>query len=254
MIAALPGTAGCIGRPQIAKSTVVLVHGAWHGAWCWDRLVPLLRNQDCIVHAPTLPGLGERRAELSSAITLDTHVSEIAGLLASLQLSNVVLVGHSYGGVVITGVADREALRIRRLIYLDALTLDHGESLSSIIGTERWGQMTKAAQEHGAGVGLPSPPAAAFGVLDPSDAAFVTPRLTLQPINTFAQTLQLKHPFGNGLPKVYIDCNDPSMAAVAPFKARVRSQSDWIYESLATGHDAMLSAPTSLAELLLKHA
>ena len=232
----------------------VLVHGPWHGAKCWERVTPLLTQAGYAVHTPTLPGQGERAAEISTAITLDTHIASVCEYIESRNLRNVVLVGHSYGGVVITGVADRIAPRLKRLVYLDALIFENGQSLASISGPVTWEARMKTVREQGRGVGLPPYPPAAFGVMNAEDAAWLTPQLTLQPVNTFAQPLVLRAPFGNGLPKVYIDCNLPAMAAVTPFKAKVRQSPGWTYESLASGHDAMVIVPRELAAMLLRHA
>ena len=233
----------------------VLVHGAWHGAWCWDRVVPLLQAERQVVYTPTLPGMGERAAELSADIDLEAHIADIVHYIERRDLRDVILVGHSYAGLVISGVADRLGpARLRRLVYLDALVLDGGQSMASFLGPA-WARFADAAREHGGGIAVPALPPAAFGVLEPQDQAWVAPRLTPQPVHTFDRPLMLQHPLGNGVPKVYIDCHSPGMPGVAPFKAKVRAQPGWVaYESLATGHDAMVTQPSGLAQLLLKHA
>lgn len=246
---------GCASPATRRDATFVLVHGAWHGAWCWDRVVPLLQARRHVVHAPTLPGLGERAAELSARIDLESHIADVVQYIERQDLRDVALVGHSYGGIVISGVADRLGpARLRRLVYLDALVLEGGQSLASFLGPA-WTRFADLAREKGGGIAVPPLPAAAFGVLDLADQAWVGPRLTAQPLHTFDRPLALAHPLGNGVPKVYIDCNSPAMPAVIPFKAKVRAQPGWAaYESLATGHDAMVTQPVALANLLLRHA
>ena len=253
MASAVAALQGCASVGNSQQPVFVLVHGAWHGAKCWERVTPLLTQAGYAVHTPTLPGQGERAAEISTDITLDTHIASVCEYIESRNLRNVVLVGHSYGGVVITGVADRIAPRLKRLVFLDALIFDSGQSLASITGAATWEQRMKTVREQGRGVGLPPYPPAAFGVMKAEDAAWLAPQLTLQPVNTFAQPLVLRAPFGNGLPKVYIDCTQPAMAAVTQFKSKVRQSPGWTYETLVSGHDAMVIVPRELAAMLLKH-
>ena len=253
MASAVAALQGCASVGNSQQPVFVLVHGAWHGAKCWERVTPLLTQAGYAVHTPTLPGQGERAAEISTDITLDTHIASVCEYIESRTLRNVVLVGHSYGGVVITGVADRIAPRLKRLVFLDALIFDSGQSLASITGAATWEQRMKTVREQGRGVGLPPYPPAAFGVMKAEDAAWLAPQLTLQPVNTFAQPLVLRAPFGNGLPKVYIDCTQPAMAAVTQFKSKVRQSPGWTYETLVSGHDAMVIVPRELAAMLLKH-
>ena len=114
---------------RAAKSPIVLVHGAWHGGWCWRRVVPLLQAAGHEVFAPTLTGLADRAHLLVRAINLDTHIQDVIGLLESAELSNAVLVGHSYAGAVITGVADRAASHLSSLVYLDAFLPANGKRM-----------------------------------------------------------------------------------------------------------------------------
>src|SRR5438128_128006 len=104
-------------------ATFVLVHGAWHGGWCWKRVTPLLRAAGHEVYATTLTGLGERVHLASPNVGLALHVQDVVGVLEYEDLRDVILVGHSYGGIVISGVADRVPERLRHLVYLDALVL-----------------------------------------------------------------------------------------------------------------------------------
>lgn len=244
--------AGC--ATVASKPPIVLLHGAWHGGWCWERVTPLLKQAGHEVFTPTLPGQGERIAEIGPSISLRTHIDDLVAYLKSRRLENVVLVGHSYGGIVISGVADRVAPRLRKLIYLDALVLDNGQSIASLSGPS-WEARMQSVREKGRGVGLPPLPAQAFGVLNPQDQAWLEARLTLQPVHTFDQALMLRHPLGNGVPKVYVDCNEPAMGAVRAFKEKVRQQAGWLpMETLPTGHDAMVTMPDGVARLVLKHA
>ncbi|SEJ59874.1 MULTISPECIES: alpha/beta hydrolase family protein [unclassified Variovorax] len=236
-------------------STFVLVHGAWHGGWCWSRVASRLCAAGHAVFTPTLTGLGERRHLISPQVNLDTHIDDIVNLLQFEELERVVLVGHSYAGIVISGVADRAAAHLRQLVYLDSLLLEPGKSLFSDFPPAVVEQRLKAIRDTGGGVGAAAAlPPAAFGVKDPADAAWVARRLTPQPVGTYLQPLLLKAPLGNGLPRTYIECTGDPIATLEPTKARVRADAGWQLRTLATGHDAMVTAPGPLADLLAELA
>ena len=133
----MAGTLALPLRAQDAPITFVLIHGAWHGAWCWQFLTPLLEAHGHEVIAPTLAGMGERAGELSDTITLDTHIDEVVDLLERRRVQNAVLVGHSYAGVVISGIADRVPYRLRRLVFLDAVIVEDGQTLGGARMTGR---------------------------------------------------------------------------------------------------------------------
>lgn len=251
--------AGLVPRAQAAgpvaggpKAPIVLVHGAWHGGWCWSRVAARLRAAGHDVFTPTLTGLGERRHLISPQVTLDTHIDDVVNLLAFEELEGAMLVGHSYAGIVISGVADRAAARLRQLVFLDALLLEPGKSLFSDFPPAVVAQRLQAIRDTGGGVGAPAPLSpAAFGVKDPADAAWVSRHLTPQPVGTYLQPLLLRAPLGNGLPKTYVECTVDPIATLEPTKARVRNDAGWRLRTLATGHDAMVAAPGPLADLLI---
>ncbi|NML43240.1 alpha/beta fold hydrolase [Ramlibacter sp. G-1-2-2] len=233
----------------------VLVHGAWHGGWCWTHVGDRLRAQGHRVFTPTLTGLGERRHLISAQVNLDTHIDDVVNLIEFEELQDVVLVGHSYAGIVITGVADRIAPRLRQLVYLDSLMLDSGKSIFSSFPDDVVQQRLKAIRDTGGGVGAAAPLSpAAFGVKQPADSEWVTRRMTPQPVGTYLQPLVLRHPVGNGRPKTYIECTDGPIATLEPTKARIRADASWTVRTLATGHDAMISAPDALTDMLLQLA
>ena len=133
-------------------STYVLVHGAWHGAWCWKRVRAALEKQGHQVFTPTLTGVADRSHLASPQINLDTHIADVANLIRWEELSNVVLCGHSYGGCVISGAADRIADRIGALVYLDAFLLENGQSLHDTLPPEmRDAQLDAARQNQAVG-------------------------------------------------------------------------------------------------------
>lgn len=231
-----------------AQRNFVLVHGGFHGGWCWSRVAPLLRERGHTVFTPTQTGCGERAHLMSRDITLDTFVDDIAGVLHWEDLHDVVLVGHSFGGIAITGVADRLPQRIRQLIYLDSLILLSGQCAFDLLEPALVQARLQAAQSNGSvWIGPPLP--AFFGVSEPEQQAFLQGRLTPHPLGTYTSRLQLQHPVGNGLPAVYVHCTQPLYGGLQQTRDWVRSSGMREVE-LATGHDAMVSAPEALAELL----
>ena len=247
--------AGCAATStESAKPPFVLVHGAWHGGWCWERITPLLEAAGHKVYTPTLAGMAERAGELSASINLDTHAQDVINVLERNNLHNAILVGHSYAGMVIPLVADRAGQRLKRMIFLDALLLDNNQSLKSSIPPEAWAARLKLAQEKGRGIGFPPFPAAAFGISDKTDQAWVESKLTMQPMGTYEQPMILRNPFGNGIDKVYVDCTNPKLASVNPSREKAHAQAGWKYDEIATGHDAMVTAPRELAALFLRYA
>jgi pimeloyl-ACP methyl ester carboxylesterase len=218
----------------------VLVHGAWHGGWCWERVATRLVAAGHRVHAPTLTGVGERSHLASSAVTLDTHIADIVGELRWKELSEVVLVGHSYGGMVITGVAEEEHARIASIVYLDAFVPGSGQSLNDIVGGPAGGGADPA----------PPIPAEAFGVNE-ADRAWVQRQMTPQSAACFAQKLTHTGAFDRVAKKTYIrpvDWPAPFFdAACAP----LRSDASWrVIDVRECGHDVMIDKPAELARLL----
>ena len=198
--------------------------------------------------------MGERAHLLSRDVNLTTHIQDIVGLLESEELEKVVLVGHSYGGIVITGVAARAKARLRQLVYLDSAIVEEGGTWASIGLPEIVAERRKSAQESSGGVSLPVPEAKVFGLLEAKDIEWVQRRMTPQPFGGYEQPMRWGGPVGNGLPKVYVDCTDPAYAGLAPVKNRYRGKPGWPFVELKTGHDAMVSAPAETAELLLGFA
>ena len=172
-------------------TSFVLVHGAWHGGWCWQRVLPLLRSAGHVAHAVTLTGCGERAHLLTPGIRLATHVDDVLGVVAAEELADVVLVGHSYAGMVVTGAADRLLQRapgtLAHLVYLDAVTPHPGESWSSQHAAETVAARVQAAAANG-GVALPPPDGSVFG-LDGADLAWVNRRMTPQPFGVYRDAL-----------------------------------------------------------------
>lgn len=206
------------------------------------------------VLCPTLTGLGERAHLLTPQVGLDTHIEDVVGLIEAEELSDVVLVGHSYAGIVITGVADRIAPKLRKLVYLDAAVVEDGATWSGHAIPEVAAERRRLAQSTSGGLSMPVPKADVFGLRDPADLAWVQRRMTPHPFRPFDQVMRWRHPVGNGVPKVYVECTDPSYANLAAVRNRYRGQPGWTFLALETGHDAMVSAPEETARLLMEVA
>jgi pimeloyl-ACP methyl ester carboxylesterase len=228
--------------------TFVLIHGAWHGGWCWKRVVPLLREAGHEVFAPTLTGLGDRAHLARRDIDLDTHVNDVLMLLDAEELIDVVLVGHSYAGMVITGVADRTPVRMRRLVYFDAFVPENGKALVDYVGAERAAHQ----REQGEKTGTVGPmPTAALGVTNPRDVAWVERRQVRHPFGTMSQPLQLTNEAALArIPKSFVNCHSAT-GSFEQFAAKIRGDSKWHYQDLPVGHDAMVIDPEGTARALL---
>lgn len=228
----------------------VLVHGAWHGAWCWKRILPGIWQAGHRAFAVTLTGTGERAHQLAPGITLRTHIDDVAAVIEAEELQQAVVVGHSYGGMVITGVADRMPGRIGRLVYLDAVVPLPGESWSSGHPAQTQAQRRQAIAATGS---IPPADPALFG-LEGDDAQWVARRQTPQPGGVYDDPLHFDAARVSALPRTFIDCNAPALATIAPMRERVRKEPGWRVHEIATGHDPMISAPEELLRVLLSAA
>jgi pimeloyl-ACP methyl ester carboxylesterase len=233
-----------------SPATFVLVHGAWHGGWCWQNAAAILRSAGHTVYTPTQTGLGERSHLLSRDITIDTFVDDVANLIRWEQLKQVVLVGHSFGGLTISGVADRMPERLRKLVYLDSLILEDGQTPFSVLPKETVAARLKAADESSKGLSLPVPDPKDIGLLLDEDQRFVASRLTPHPLSTYTSPMKLRNPIGNGVPVTYITCSAPSYAPISKSFALAASRG-WPISELNTGHVAMVSAPSEVARELM---
>jgi len=223
-------------------ATFVLVHGAWHGGWCWREVAAELSAAGHSVHAPTSAGLAER-AHLAADVSLSVHVDELAKFLYFADLSEVVLVGHSYAGLVIEGAASRAAARISRLVFLDAFVADDGQSMFDLLRPER----AKIYEDSTVDGLIPAPPTSLFGIEDPD--GWVADRLTGQPLRTWTDKLSAPSP--PPLPRQYVRCTQgPLTRSFSPFAVRLRDTAGWDVVDFESGHDAMVSHPLDLAALI----
>ena len=233
-------------------TTFVLVHGTGCGGWIWQKVAPGLRAAGHTVFTPTLTGIGDRSHLLSCGVNLTTHITDITSLLWYEDLSDVVLVGHSYAGMVVTGAAAKMPERLGLLVYLDAYVPDAGQTEADL-----WPAEMRAGIQAGeaAGRGLrPPPPLDFLGITEPEMAAWVKARLTPHPLATYQEPAPAGSARSAALPRAFIHCTaGPTTPVFAPFAAKART-AGWEVDELATGHCAMLTMPREVVELLLKLA
>ncbi|MGW7068739.1 alpha/beta fold hydrolase [Streptomyces sp. NPDC054855] len=223
----------------------VLIHGAWHGGWCWRQTAELLRMAGYEVHTPTLTGLGERAHLVGPEIGLRTHVDDLLGVLTYEDLRDVVLVGHSYAGLVVREAADRMPERVSRIIMVDAWAGQDGQSLEDL-APEFFRDWIESATVDGL---IPPSPAAAVGVTEPDQVAWLEARLTPHPRKTFSDPTRLSGAVDA------IDCRAVLCSPNGPMPfPQLAEENGWESTVLPVGHDAMVTAPQALAEILLLDA
>ena len=262
------------------KPAIVLVHGAWGGAWIWRRVLAPLRAAGHEVHAVTLTGDGERAHLRHAGIGVHDHVNDVLALVRAEELTDIVLVGHSYAGMVITGAADvllaqanvasplglipagdgrlRPALgrsegraRLHALVYVDAMVPLPGEAWGSRHSSEVRAQRRALAEANDNA--LPPGDPAGFG-LDGADRDWLLRRQVAHPFGGYGEPLHFDETRLAGLPRFFIDCNQPAYPTIEPSRQRVRSTAGWQVVEMATGHCPMVSAPGALVPILLRAA
>ena len=229
----------------------LLIHGAWHGAWCWDKVAELLRDAGHGATVPCLPGVGERAGELSPEVDLSAHSAAVAEAVEEHRGGPLVAVAHSYAGAVLLAAGERVKRRLAGRVFLDASVLEDGERVMDLVppavAARRIADAEAAA---GSGVAVMAPPpGTAFGLVDLDQVAHVEARLTPHPLATYLERMPIPGPPGAGPDTTYVVCTDPEYAPLASSRRRARSYG-WHLAELASGHDAMISAPEALAELL----
>ena len=233
---------------QSKAKTYVLVHGAWHGGWCWRDVATGLRAAGHTVFVPTLTGLGERVHLMNKAVNLSTHATDVIKVFEFEELKDVILVGHSYAGHVIPLVADGVKSQIRHMVFLDAVVAQDGKPfLPQAVGEER----AKTAID---GYLQPPPALDFFGIpADHPKAAWVKRHLTNHPLTMLMETVHFKNGGPAGVPKTYIRClQRRDMAQPDPVEAMLKGKPEWAWLTINTGHDAMVTAPEELTAMLSK--
>lgn len=239
---------------ETAKSQqFVLVHGGRHGGWCWRPVAQRLRAAGHEVFTPTLTGLGDRAHLLTREVGLATHVQDIVAMFECEDIRDAVLVGHSYGGMPVTGALEWIGDRVRMQVLLDAQVPRTGESVFDINGPERAKAMIALADERGEGWYIPPADAARYGVTDAVDAAWVNSRMTAQPLKAYQDP---SGPTGRAWqhPGIFVECVPSSQEPHMLERMRTRSAADprFDYRVLTTAHNAMVTDPEAITGLLLE--
>lgn len=230
----------------------VLVHGMGAGGWQWRGVADILRTEGHAVYTPTLTGLGERAHLLTPETDLETHINDITSVIECEELKDVVLVGHSYGGMVVTGAADRKFERIGTLIYLDAFLPENGQSVMDLQPPDRIEFYHKVAKEQGEGWRIPAPPGAFWKLTDPDQIAQFDRLKKDHPLAAFKQPVQLNHP--RPASRAYIWASGFTPSPFEKFAAACKKDESWLYREIESGHQMMMSHPREVAELLLELA
>jgi pimeloyl-ACP methyl ester carboxylesterase len=221
------------------KSSFVLVHGAWHGGWCWQRVADRLHARGHRVYTPTLTGLADRSHLLTEQVNLTTHITDVVNLIRWEELKDIVLCGHSYGGMVVTGVADKVPERIGALVYLDAFVPESGQSMNDL----------RPRALPATGYTLPPITAETFRVNE-RDRPWVDRLCTPHPIGCITEKLALTGAYRGVQRRIYIRAANYPSPAFEPTYERLKSDLGWTAHQLPCGHDVMVDMPDALAELL----
>ena len=238
----------------------LLVHGAWHGAWCWRHVSEALIRAGHSAHAVTLTGLGERSHLLHRGIDLETHIQDVLQALDAEEMNDAILVVHSYAGMLGTAVADRRAHRLKHLVYLDAVVPKPGETWSSTHASATQKARIEAAKDS-IDNSFPPPDASVFG-LSADLHEWVQRRQTPHPGGTYQHVLNFDPARVASVPRTFINCTVPPLATIDAVRRRVVDPLFWdglwlpnsqVIE-MKTGHDPMISAPQALTALLLRCA
>jgi pimeloyl-ACP methyl ester carboxylesterase len=228
---------------------IVLVHGAWHGGWCWRDVARELRGWGHEVHTPTMTGVGERSHLLSPQTGLKTHIEDICAVLAFEDLKDIVLCGHSYGGMVITGVADRMAERVRSIVYLDAFVPENGKSAFDLLDPARVPAIRAGAVEQNGVWTLKPTSAAFFGVRDPARREWVDRTCRNHPMLAFEERIELTGNWRAVPRKTYILAAAYNPSSFQRYRALAEDPS-WTFLEADCGHEVMVDLPEWLAARL----
>lgn len=254
-VSAALATAGCGSQPhaegRIKKSSFLLVHGAWHGSWCYRRVADLLREQGHKVTTVTLSGLAERSNTRSLAIGLRTHVQDVINVANWEDLDDFVLVGHSYGGMVITGATEELERRIKSIVYLDAFIPASGKSMFDVLGEASRTRIESQAKQSGGFI--PPVPAKVFAV-EEANQAWVDSKCTPQSLATFSEPLPRAEAFERIPKKLYVRATRFPSPSFDGFAASLKDKPGWVVKEIDVGHDMMVDRPALTAELLVAAA
>lgn len=231
---------------------IVLVHGAFHGGWCWAETARQLTQRGARVYTPTLTGLADKKHLFSPSVNLATHVQDIVNLIEYEQLDNCVLVGHSYAGNVISGVADQLRDRVSHYIFMDASVPVNGSTSwgwASLV-PDRHPEMMGIIENQGMNMMVPPFPALAFGITDPDQQAWLESLLTPMPKGCYTDPVVLKNGGTEGLRRSYIAAANPPYDRMVNTVKWVSKDADWTFKEIDTCHDMMITCPDQTAELI----
>lgn len=234
---------------QAAARTFVLVHGAFHGGWCWRRVADLLAKAGHNVFTPTLTGLGERTHLLNAEVNLSTHITDVVNVFEWEGLKDVVLCGHSYGGFVISGVAERMQHAIAAMVFVDAFVPENGDAFAALVSPAMRERIATAVTN---GEGTIAPVPAAVFQVNEKDRAWVDGLCVPQPIATFTETITQTGARERVAKKVYIRAKGYEALAFDAALAKVRARPSWSAFELPCGHDIMVDMPEALAAILFE--
>jgi pimeloyl-ACP methyl ester carboxylesterase len=229
-------------------ATFVLVHGSCHGGWCWKKVIPLLTSHRHRVNTPTLTGLGERSHLVREDIDLSTHILDIIQVFEYEDLDDVILVGHSYGGMVIGGAAEKIPNRIKGLVYLDGYIPKDGKTAFDLVPGLEDVYKTRSLSEQGKEWLVQPYDPTVWGVTNTEDIAWMNRHLSPMPWHTHDQPIRINNPEARKIPKSYISCTEYKDFHFMAQRAKL--QLDWDYHELKTGHDAMIIAPNEFVQVL----
>ncbi len=232
-------------------ATYVLVHGAWHGGWCWRDVRKILLERGHTVFTPTMTGVGERSHLIAAMTDIEVHIADIVNLIEWEELTDVILVGHSYGGMVITGVADREYEKISRLVYLDAFLPENGQSLFDLTPPERQRGMLDVAGTRGDGWKVPRPDGSISASVSPADRLWIESLSSPQPLATLTQKIDIRGDHLKIAEKVYVLATGLPDTPFYKFADWARAQDDWQTIELPIHHHMMQSLPEETARIIM---
>lgn len=235
-------------RPSVRRP-FVLVHGAWHGGWCWRRVADRLEAAGHKVYAPTLTGLADRLHLLNDTVTLDTHVADIAQLIEWEDLNDVILCGHSYAGFVTAGVVERALPRIAAIVLVDAYVPRDGESMFDVATPSSRAALEAAIK---AGESVRQPPRAATFNVNERDRAWVDSKVTPQPVSVALQKIRLSGALENVPSRTYVRATGYPNPTFDRYLAEAKQKRGWQTFEVLCGHDIMVDRPAALADVLLK--
>jgi len=238
-------------QAQGARKTFVLVHGSSAGGWCYRRVADLIEKAGHKVYAPTLTGLGERSHLMSGQITLDTHITDVANVIKWEDLDGFVLVGHSYGGWIISGVAERFEKRIASIVFLDAFMPEDGQRVLDTNSPRSRAEIEEAVKK--AEVSRPAPPASVWAV-NAKDQPWVNEKFTAQPIGVAFTPIRLTGARDRIAKKTYVRAKGYDNPNFERYYAKVKADPSWRTYELPCGHEVMIDMPERTAEILLEVA